>query len=98
MSYDEHNMIGRLHYNHEQRRRRYGLLVLGLMVGIAAVVIGAIGLYGATRAQPASVEPKVDEALCRERLDTWLYGHEWVPLRGTQQWQHFRKQMGECVK
>jgi hypothetical protein len=71
------------------------LLVLGVMLGLSLLLIG---LYRNTTGYPAVTEPKPDEAMCQARLDTWLYGHEWVALRGVQQWEQFKTHLGECVK
>lgn len=86
-------MIGHIAHHHERRGPRVVLAwTMGFVMGV-----GGLALYGAT-VRPVAVDPAPDAALCRARLDTWLYGGDWVRTQEPKQWQHFRTHMGDCLK
>lgn len=89
----EPRMIGHIALNHERRGPKVVLAwMLGLVMGV-----GGLALYGAS-VRPVAVVMAPDAALCRARLNTWLYGGDWVRKQELQQWQHFTMHMGDCLK
>lgn len=91
----EPRLIGRIAQNHERRGPRLALtFFMGALMGI-----GGFAMLGLTHQHPTIVDVvKPDESLCRAMLTQWLYGGEWVPRQELQQWQSFKRHMGDCVR
>jgi hypothetical protein len=95
MNRDDIRQLSRIP-NSQVRGPSMGASVMFLLCFVA-VVVGGVALYEG-REQPTIVEFKPSDDVCRAKMNDWLYGTKWPSERTDEQWTHFKRHMGECLR